>query len=180
MEWDKFWSTNKKKYEQTAHRYMGVFEETCVELHIEGAPSGEIVSIPVQLHPKVSSLRLSSCVLCMCFAYSVYLMVHPVQFVQFVQTPFPMKSKSRKRQKFCPQQRRTEIRQIFFFDTITVKSSNLLPGLPQDRSFFKSRKRAIWTASAHSRSTEICRETKKKTFGLSMIRGVDCQIFCVA
>lgn len=53
MEWDKFWSTNKKKYEQTAHRYMGVFKESCVELHIDGAPEGEIVSIPVQLHPKV-------------------------------------------------------------------------------------------------------------------------------
>ncbi|CAN0072889.1 unnamed protein product, partial [Sphacelaria rigidula] len=52
MEWDKFWSTNKKKYEQTAHRYMGVFKETCVELHIEGVPEGDIVSIPVQLHPK--------------------------------------------------------------------------------------------------------------------------------
>lgn len=53
MEWDKFWSINKKQYEQTAHRYMGVFKDTCVELHIEGAPQGEVVSIPVALHPKV-------------------------------------------------------------------------------------------------------------------------------
>lgn len=53
MEWDKFWSINKKQYEQTAHRYMGVFKDTCVELHIEGAPKGDVVSIPVALHPKV-------------------------------------------------------------------------------------------------------------------------------
>lgn len=52
MEWDKFWSTNKKKYEPTAHRYMGVFKDTCVELHIENAPTGDVVSIPVALHPK--------------------------------------------------------------------------------------------------------------------------------
>ena len=54
MEWDKFWSMNKKKYEQGAHRYMGVFKDTCVELHIENAPEGEVVSIPVALHPKVN------------------------------------------------------------------------------------------------------------------------------
>lgn len=53
MEWDKFWSTNKKKYETTAHRYMGVFKDTCVELHFENAPTGDVVSIPVALHPKV-------------------------------------------------------------------------------------------------------------------------------
>ncbi|CAM9268383.1 unnamed protein product, partial [Hapterophycus canaliculatus] len=52
MEWDKFWSTNKKQYEPTAHRYMGVFKETCVELHIENSPAGDVVSIPVALHPK--------------------------------------------------------------------------------------------------------------------------------
>lgn len=56
MEWDKFWSMNKKKYEQTAHRYMGVFEDTCVELHIENAPAGDVVSIPVALHPKARVL----------------------------------------------------------------------------------------------------------------------------
>lgn len=61
MEWDKFWSTNKKKYEPTAHRYMGVFKDTCVELHIENAPAEDVVSIPVALHPKVS------CVLRCCF-----------------------------------------------------------------------------------------------------------------
>lgn len=55
MEWDKFWSLNKKKYEQTAHRYMGVFQEGSVELHIDGAPQGDIVAIPVALHPKVGS-----------------------------------------------------------------------------------------------------------------------------
>ncbi|CAN0244579.1 unnamed protein product [Pylaiella littoralis] len=65
MEWDKFWSTNKKKYEQTAHRYMGVFKDTCVELHIENAPAGDVVSIPVALHPKhpeigQRAMRLSS------------------------------------------------------------------------------------------------------------------------
>ncbi|CAM9975917.1 unnamed protein product, partial [Laminaria digitata] len=52
MEWDKFWSMNKKKYEQGAHRYMGVFKDTCVELHIENSPEGQVVSIPVALHPK--------------------------------------------------------------------------------------------------------------------------------
>lgn len=57
MEWDKFWSMNKKKYEQGAHRYMGVFKETCVELHIENAPEGNVVSIPVALHPKVSPVH---------------------------------------------------------------------------------------------------------------------------
>eukprot|EP00752_Nemacystus_decipiens_P004043 g3702.t1 len=65
MEWDKFWSTNKKKYEPTAHRYMGVFKDSCVELHIENAPTGDVVSIPVALHPKRPELgqramRLSS------------------------------------------------------------------------------------------------------------------------
>ncbi|CAM9889371.1 unnamed protein product [Ectocarpus sp. 6 AP-2014] len=65
MEWDKFWSTNKKKYEQTAHRYMGVFKDTCVELDIENAPAGDVVSIPVALHPKhpeigQRAMRLSS------------------------------------------------------------------------------------------------------------------------
>lgn len=63
MEWDKFWSTNKKKYEPTAHRYMGVFRDTCVELHIENAPAGDVVSIPVALHPKVSCARLV-CLIC--------------------------------------------------------------------------------------------------------------------
>lgn len=56
MEWDKFWSINKKKYEPTAHRYMGIFKDTCVELHIENASAGkegDIVAIPVALHPKV-------------------------------------------------------------------------------------------------------------------------------
>ncbi|CAM9482206.1 unnamed protein product [Scytosiphon promiscuus] len=65
MEWDKFWSTNKKQYEPTAHRYMGVFKDTCVELHIENAPAGDVVSIPVALHPKrpeigKRAMRLSS------------------------------------------------------------------------------------------------------------------------
>ena len=68
MEWDKFWSINKKKYEPTAHRYMGVFKDTCVELHIEDASVGEvgdIVAIPVALHPKVCSISVCVCV-CVC------------------------------------------------------------------------------------------------------------------
>lgn len=67
MEWDKFWSTNKKQYEPTAHRYMGVFKDSCVELHIENAPAGDVVSIPVALHPKVCLLAVQACVLgCPC------------------------------------------------------------------------------------------------------------------
>lgn len=64
MEWDKFWSTNKKKYEPTAHRYMGVFKDTCVELHIENAPTGDVVSIPVALHPKVACILCAAWLLC--------------------------------------------------------------------------------------------------------------------
>ena len=61
MEWDKFWSMNKKKYEPTAHRYTGVFKDSCVELHIENAPAGDVVSISVALHPKVCILRAACC-----------------------------------------------------------------------------------------------------------------------
>ncbi|CAM9450199.1 unnamed protein product [Discosporangium mesarthrocarpum] len=68
MEWDKFWSNNKKQYEQTAHRYMGVFRDTSVELTLVNTPAGDIVSVPVSLHPKhpeigKRAMRLSSLVL---------------------------------------------------------------------------------------------------------------------
>ena len=51
MEWDSFWSINKKGYEQTAPRYMAVFAETAVKLEITNGPtepSGNLIS----LHPK--------------------------------------------------------------------------------------------------------------------------------
>lgn len=76
MEWDKFWSMNKKKYEQKAHRYMGVFKDTCVELHIENAPEGEVVSIPVALHPKVSRFKLMDIFFWYCLVLQVIRMLY--------------------------------------------------------------------------------------------------------
>jgi glutamyl/glutaminyl-tRNA synthetase len=51
LEWDSFWAINKQYYEPIAPRYMGVFKDTCVPLHITNVPAGvEAVNIP--LHPK--------------------------------------------------------------------------------------------------------------------------------
>ncbi len=59
MEWDKFWSSNKKQYEISSHRYMGVFQEGSVELELDnGPPSGVISAITVQVHPKNAEMGL--------------------------------------------------------------------------------------------------------------------------
>ncbi len=59
MEWDKFWSLNKKQYEISSHRYMGVFQQGSVELKLDnGPPSGTISAITVQLHPKNAEMGL--------------------------------------------------------------------------------------------------------------------------
>lgn len=39
MEWDKFWSENKKVLEETAPRYMGVHADTAVPLYIDNMPA---------------------------------------------------------------------------------------------------------------------------------------------
>ncbi len=59
MEWDKFWSSNKKQYEASSHRYMGVFQQGSVELKLDnGPPSGMVSAITVQLHPKNAEMGL--------------------------------------------------------------------------------------------------------------------------
>ena len=50
MEWDKFWSDNKKILERSAFRYMGVMKGDYVLLHITNVESG---SIEIPNHPKV-------------------------------------------------------------------------------------------------------------------------------
>lgn len=55
MEWDSFWSINKKGYEHSSPRYMAVFADSCVPLQVENGPesrqdAGAAISIP--LHPK--------------------------------------------------------------------------------------------------------------------------------
>lgn len=51
MEWDKFWSDNKKILEETCARYMGVSCDDMVEVFVENA-SPEITAHTVQLHPQ--------------------------------------------------------------------------------------------------------------------------------
>ena len=50
MEWDKFWSDNKKILERSAFRYMGVMKGDYVILHITNVEPG---SIEIPNHPKV-------------------------------------------------------------------------------------------------------------------------------
>ncbi|CAM9487702.1 unnamed protein product, partial [Phaeothamnion confervicola] len=63
MEWDKFWSQNKKMYEPTAPRYMGVAADSAVELRLEGVEGaeGDIRTIQVPLVPKDPSLGHRAC-----------------------------------------------------------------------------------------------------------------------
>lgn len=51
MEWDKFWSENKKVLEENSHRYMGVSTQKHVTLHIDNV-SSEITAHSVQIHPQ--------------------------------------------------------------------------------------------------------------------------------
>lgn len=50
MEWDKFWSDNKKILEETSHRYMSVSASTSVKFTVTNVPAGESAAT-VQLHP---------------------------------------------------------------------------------------------------------------------------------
>ncbi|KAK8805732.1 hypothetical protein WA158_002388 [Blastocystis sp. Blastoise] len=54
MEWDKFWSDNKKILEKIAKRYMGIIKDNHVELHLTNMPA-EPTTISVPLHPKDTS-----------------------------------------------------------------------------------------------------------------------------
>lgn len=56
MEWDKFWSDNKKILEKSASRFMGVMKNDHVLLHVTNV---EASTIEVPNHPKVV------CVMCM-------------------------------------------------------------------------------------------------------------------
>ncbi|CAM9453608.1 unnamed protein product [Chrysoparadoxa australica] len=56
MEWDKFWSLNKKQYEPTAHRYMGVAKDNCVVMKMSDMADKGVSAISVPLHPKEPSL----------------------------------------------------------------------------------------------------------------------------
>lgn len=51
MEWDAFWSINKKGYEASAPRYMAVFKDSAVPLEISNGPA-EPAGITIPLHPK--------------------------------------------------------------------------------------------------------------------------------
>lgn len=51
MEWDAFWSINKKGYEATAPRYMAVFKDSAVPLEVSNGPA-EPAGITIPLHPK--------------------------------------------------------------------------------------------------------------------------------
>ena len=51
MEWDKFWSENKKVLEETAPRYMGVSCADKVQLHITNVKD-EVTAHTVAVHPQ--------------------------------------------------------------------------------------------------------------------------------
>lgn len=55
MEWDKFWSDNKKIMEESSARYMGVSDEDKVELTIENVEA-KITAHSVQIHPQKPEL----------------------------------------------------------------------------------------------------------------------------
>lgn len=50
MEWDKFWSDNKKILERSALRYMGVMKDDFLTIHLNNVQEG---TIAVPNHPKV-------------------------------------------------------------------------------------------------------------------------------
>ena len=51
MEWDKFWSENKKILEETAPRYMGVIKSSCVTLTVTNMEP-EIAAVSIAVHPQ--------------------------------------------------------------------------------------------------------------------------------
>jgi glutamyl/glutaminyl-tRNA synthetase len=51
MEWDKFWSENKRILEEIAPRYMGVTRDKKVLFHVSNVPD-EIVCASIQIHPQ--------------------------------------------------------------------------------------------------------------------------------
>lgn len=55
MEWDKFWSENKKVLEEKCPRYMGVSTQDVVEMTIENVVD-EITAHTVQIHPQKPEL----------------------------------------------------------------------------------------------------------------------------
>lgn len=57
MEWDKFWSENKKVLEESSPRYMGVSERGKVLLELSNV-SEEVVEHSVQVHPQKPELGL--------------------------------------------------------------------------------------------------------------------------
>ena len=56
MEWDKFWSDNKKILERNALRYMGVLKDDHVVIHLTNVENGYI---KVANHPKDESKGVS-------------------------------------------------------------------------------------------------------------------------
>lgn len=54
MEWNKFWTLNKKEIDPIAARYMAVMEKTAIELRINNVSGVTTVKCP--LHPKNDSL----------------------------------------------------------------------------------------------------------------------------
>ncbi|ETN01274.1 glutamate-tRNA ligase [Phytophthora nicotianae INRA-310] len=55
MEWDKFWTLNKRVLDPTAPRYFAVAKESSVPLTLTNV-SGEVIGIPVARHPKDPSM----------------------------------------------------------------------------------------------------------------------------
>jgi len=55
MEWDKFWSENKKVLEDSSFRYMGVDVQNVVKIYLENVPA-EITAHTVQCHPQKPEL----------------------------------------------------------------------------------------------------------------------------
>lgn len=51
MEWDKFWSDNKKKLEEIAPRFMSVGADAAVPFHVTNVPETEMSAV-VQIHPQ--------------------------------------------------------------------------------------------------------------------------------
>lgn len=52
MEWDKFWSLNKAKLEESSHRYMGVTTKDVVTFTVDNLGIADITAVSVQNHPQ--------------------------------------------------------------------------------------------------------------------------------